>query len=61
MSSAKRGVVLELTDPVGLIAVIASDGDRLDLLVRIITLALLKGNALMLCNVQNTVAQTLVK
>lgn len=61
VSSAKRGVVFELTDPVGLIAVIASDGDRLDLLVRIITLALLKGNALMLCNVQNTVAQTLVK
>ncbi|XP_057369530.1 betaine aldehyde dehydrogenase-like [Daphnia carinata] len=61
ISSAKRGVVFELTDAVGLVAVVASDGDRLDSLVRIITLALLKGNAIMLCNVQNDIALTLVK
>jgi acyl-CoA reductase-like NAD-dependent aldehyde dehydrogenase len=53
-SSAKRGVIFDLADPVGVIALIAADNDRLDSLIRIIALALLKGNAVMLYNVQST-------
>nr|CAH0109071.1 unnamed protein product [Daphnia galeata] len=62
-SSAKRGVILDLADPVGVIALIASDSDRLDSLIRIIALALLKGNAVMLYNVLSTsaIALNLVK
>ena len=62
-SSANRGVILDLADPVGVIALIASDSDRLDSLIRIIALALLKGNAVMLYNVLSTsaIALNLVK
>ena len=62
-SSAKRGVILDLADPLGVIALIASDSDRLDSLIRIIALALLKGNAVMLYNVLSTsaIALNLVK
>lgn len=53
-STAKRGVIFDLADPVGVIALIAPDSDRLDSLIRTITFALLKGNAIMLLNVQST-------
>lgn len=62
-SSAKRGVVFDLADPVGVVAIIATDSERSDALVRFITLALLKGNAIILDtnNDLGSVAQTLVK
>ncbi|XP_046456793.1 uncharacterized protein LOC124203933 [Daphnia pulex] len=62
-SAAKRGVIFDLADPVGVIALIASDSDRLDSLIRIITFALLKGNAIMLLNVHSTsaIAMNLLK
>ncbi len=62
-STAKRGVIFDLADPVGVIALIASDSDRLDSLIRTITFALLKGNAIMLLNVHSTstIAMNLLK
>ena len=63
-STAKRGMIFDLADPVGVVAVIAAtDSDRLDSLIRFISLALWKGNAIILCtNTElNSIAQILVK
>ena len=63
-STAKRGMIFDLADPVGVVAVIAAtDSDRLDSLIRFISLALWKGNAIILStNTElNSIAQILVK
>lgn len=62
-SFMKRGIVLDLETPVGVVAVIASGAVRLDSMLNLITSALVSGNALVLCvaDVLCPAIQTLVK
>ena len=48
VDSAKNSLTFNLNDPIGVVAVIASEGDQLDCLVRVVILALLQGNAVVL-------------
>lgn len=63
VSTAKRGMVFDLANPVGVIAVIASDNDLLASLISYTTLALSKGNAVILSTsaALSSVAQILAK
>ena len=60
-SSVKRGLVLDLVNPVGIVAVIASDPYQLDSLIRLIIVSLLNGNGLILSAANNSALQTVVK
>lgn len=63
VSTAKRGMVFDFANPVGVIAVIASDNDLLASLISYTTLALSKGNAVILSTsaALSSVAQILAK
>lgn len=63
VDSGKNSLTFNLSDPLGAIAVIASEGDQLDCLVRVVTLALLHGNAVMLSTsaALNSAAQNFIK
>lgn len=63
VSTAKRGMVFDLVNPVGVIAVIASDNDLLASLISCTALALSKGNAVILSTsaALSSVAQILAK
>lgn len=64
VSTAKRGMVFDLANPVGLIAIIVSDDNNLDAMIRCSTMALLAGNAVMLSTsaaLSTTFAQNLAK
>jgi hypothetical protein len=63
VDSGKNSLTFNLSDPIGAIAVVASEGEQLDSLVRVVTLGLLQGNAIMLSTstALNSAAQNFIK
>lgn len=62
-SQAKGGVLLELQDAAGLLAVVTSGSDQLGSLLRVVTLALAAGNAVMIASAASSdlVVQQLIR